>query len=194
MPYSAGEYLVLVEGDTGNQDPWVNTWCFKDTLGSQDPQDVVDILHAFYVDIAPLQGAAFSSDSATVRDLFTNVLTPASWVSQLGGDASPILPPQIAVRVSLYSAIGQNGGPFIGGWSNAANDTGGVLDSAAKTDITGGLTTMAAALSAADWSLQINRPTSPETVTVTQAKVGSRFDVIRRRANEIAENYSVVPF
>lgn len=192
MPYTNDHYLILVEGDTGGLDSFVNTWAVEDVGAVQDPQDAVDIIHAFYDGINDEQSAAYQALSASIVHLIDGTKTEADWAAVVGGDASPVLPTQIAVRLSLRGALNVNGGPFLPGWSNAANDGGGILTATAQADIETAFTALRDAMTAADWRLCINRPTVEDLAPVFQAKVGRRFDVIRRRANEQPEQYAVI--
>lgn len=192
MPYTVDDVQVLVTGNTGNGETWVNSWTFRNDGGAGDLTVLGGIVHDFYEGINDEQSAAYSAVAAEAVNLSTGLRTQLAWSTIIGDDASVILPSQLAVRLSLVAALGVRGGPFLPGWSNAAITTGGALTTTAQADIGNALGAMFVALAAADWVLSINRPSLDDAVDVLYGKVGRRFDVIRKRANDTPENYITI--
>lgn len=191
MAYSAGDLLITVRGNLDPAEIWTNTWAFKVDGLNPDYLQVVDALEVFYgalaTDWLPVE---FTAVGATVKALDTGISTEASWNLITGQNVQDILPTQLAVRVSLSGAGGVQGGPFLPGWSKQASAEDGVIDSGAVTDIIDGIDTLNTAVQAADFVIGIHRPTNSTVVQATQARVGQRFDVIRKRSNNNAEAYA----
>lgn len=191
MAYSAGDILVTVTGTTGSFENWTNSWCFEG-IDTADEQSAVDALHDFYDELTvnATLSDTWAARSATVRRLLAGVTFIPSWITLFGGNASDQLPTQLAVRVSLTSASGHNGGPFLSGWSVASNNGTGKLATNDQADIIAALANLDTAIQALGGFIAINRPTGPEVVRAVQGRVGERFDVIRSRGNDTAESYS----
>lgn len=191
MAYSSGDLLITVRGNLAPAEIWTNTWAFKAVGGTPDYLQVVDALEVFYGDLAtnwlPVE---FTAVGATVKALDTGITTEAAWNLITGQNVQDILPTQLAVRVSLSGAGGVQGGPFLPGWSKQASAEDGVIDSGVVTDIIDALDVLNTSTQAADFVIGINRPTTATVVQATQARVGQRFDVIRKRSNNNAEAYA----
>lgn len=192
MAYTDNEYRVQVRGNVGDSEMWNNTWSFLDLDGAQDPADLGPLLNAFYGDIGGF-ASWLSNDwvtvGATAKNLMTNALIELPWANQTGSSEGELLPTQLAMRVSLSGAAGARGGPFLTGFVVAAVD-GSLIDADCVSDFIGALEQFTASLTANDWQLRIDRPTTNVTAAVLAGRVGERFDVIRKRANDTAESYS----
>jgi hypothetical protein len=191
MAYALGEFRLNVRGNAVGGEVWSNTWCFKDLAGGQDPQDVADILHGFYVALhgfANHIGNDTTSVGCTIRDLFNQFSYEADWATTTGTSGADLLPSQCAIRVSLTSAT-SNGGPFLAGYTISAVDSEGQFETSFRGDLVTALDNFTNALTAADWALRLDRPSVPATAEVTVGRVGERFDIIRKRANQQAEGY-----
>lgn len=192
MAYVAGDYRFTVQGTLGSGEQWINRWAVRDVVGPTERGEVVSALHAMYTDIYLLHiSSSAKAVSCQSKNLFTDTVTEEAWEDITGDDLSTLLPTQCAIRASLNSQTGVNGGPFIAGWSDNAVATGGLLEVADQTGLLAAVSGFADALLADDMTLCIERPTTEELVTADRARVGLRFDVIRKRANDLAESYAV---
>lgn len=191
MAYTAGDLLITVRGNLAPAEIWTNTWAFKVSGGAPDWPAVVDALEVFYGALASTWFPnEYTAVGATVKALDTGISTEATWALITGVNAQDILPTQLAVRVSLSDDAGHQGGPFLAGWSKQASAEDGVIDTGVVTDIIDGMDTLNTAVVAADFVIGIHRPTTLTVVEATQARVGQRFDVIRKRSNNNAEAYA----
>lgn len=196
MAYGDGDWRVSVRGTIGSEESWVNTWA---VIGpSADFAVMAPILAHFDTLYTALGGFAahlsneWSAVGATARDLSNGITYDLSWNVIAGASATEKLPNQLAMRVSLSSTLGVNGGPFLCGFSQNANSDG-VIDATTITDFSGALEDLWANLDGDGTFLGIDRPTIPAVVPVARMRLGARFDVIRRRANDLAEAYTLVP-
>ena len=191
MAYTVNEYRVQVRGSLSGSEIWNNTWTFLDTVGSQNISEIATILHTFYADLAGFAqwSNGWSAVGATAKNLNTGVLTELTWEPVTGPSTSGLLPHECGIRVSLTGPGNVHGGPFICGLAQAALDTDGTWEAATITNLLTALETMADSLTTAGWQLRIDRPTADVTVAVTQGRVGSAVDIIRKRGNDIAEQY-----
>lgn len=194
MAYTAGDILVQVRGSLAPAESWVNSWSFSPDGGSPNAQACVDALHLFYATLAGTWlPAEFTAVGATIKQLSTGITSEADWTTVTGVNAQDILPTQLAIRVSLNTAQGANGGPFIPGWSKQASAEDGVIDAGVVADLETALETLNTDVLAADYHIGLHRPTILEVDVAARARIGQRFDVIRRRANDQAEAYVSVP-
>lgn len=193
MAYTNNEYRINVRGTIGSSEIFSNTWAVLDVVGGQSIAEVAPILRGFYADAYLGQVSSHTSAvGATAKNLGTLVQTELSWEEVVGDDLADLLPTQCGIRVSLTGPLGVHGGPFLAGFSVNATDSEGLYNPASAGIVATALEDMVAALEAAGWNLRIDRPTAATTVAVTQARIGQRFDVIRKRANDLAESYIVV--
>lgn len=191
MAYAAGDLLITVRGNLDPAEIWTNTWAFKVAGGDPDFVQVVDALNVFYGALASeWLPTEFSAVGATVKALDTGVSQEGTWTPITGLNEQDILPTQLAIRVSLSASGGHQGGPFLAGWSKQASSEDGVVDAGVVTDIIDAIGVLDASVQAADFVIGIHRPTTSTVVQATQARVGQRFDVIRKRSNNNAEAYA----
>ena len=193
MAYADGQWRFHVRG-TLLGEIFDNTWCAQHDPGDDDPQEFADILHQLYEDI---YASGISDDTkavaATMKNLGTGLLSDASWAEIVGATATPMLPTQCAIRVTLAGSGQTRGGPFIAGWHRTSlGPDGQVLDDTPRNNLVTALETFWAAADAAGWSLLIDKPTTSSPVVVSSIRVGHRFDVIRKRANDLPEAYVMV--
>lgn len=190
MPYTTNDHEVQVRGTFDNGESWVNVWAFEMQDPGADKADLATALHAFYAEVYLLHISSHTKAvGATVKNLVTDVVTEATWATITGDDLADLLPTQCAVRLSLKALPNINGGPFLAGWSVNATDSDGLLNTSDQTGIQSALATLDDALIAADWRIGIKRPTVTDVALATQGRIGQRFDVIRKRANDLAEGY-----
>lgn len=189
MPYTNDQYRVTVEGNLGSGETFSNTWTFIDDTTGQDVQNAVDLLHDFYGTWDQWIDNSASATMARARNLGTNVETIMGWTAVPGTNTNELLPTQLAVRVSLNTASGLNGGPFLAGWSSQTVTTGGLCITDVQDDVLAGMEALNAALQSAGWRIGIDRPTVPQVSPATRVRIGRRFDVIRKRANDLSESY-----
>lgn len=193
MAYAAGEWKVNVRGNLAGSEIWSNSWCLIDPTGVQDIQEAGDILHAFYEDIAGFAswlGASWNTVGASAKALNTGLVQELVWATETGSSASEPLPQQLAIRISLQSAFAR-GGPFLSGFTtNAIGSTAGSVDAALIGDFVGALETMTASLTTAGWQLGLDQPTTLTATQVTGGRIGNRWDVIRKRANDVHDTYT----
>lgn len=189
MAYTTDDYRFSVTGVLGSFEVFSNTWTVTDIGGTNPVVDCVPALRGFYQAIDDWLSADMSIDACQVRNLGTNVVTDFTWASIPGLNTQALLPTQLAVRVSLRSALAQNGGPFIVGWAKQASTDQGLVLPDVVDDLLAAVVAMDNALEAQGYNLAIDRPTGPEVVDASQVRIGSRFDVIRKRANQVMENY-----
>lgn len=190
MAYSAGDVVVEIKGTGIGNEIWSNSWGVTGAVDAASRQLAVDAVHAFYNDIAGLYGTGTEAAVALVHDKFANVTYIQSFAAVAGTEASKPLPTQLAVRVSLKAGVNIRGGPFLTGFSiDQVSTTGGLLDSTAQATIVGEVEDLYAQLDADGMALAIDSPTNLAMFDVVEARVGQRFDVIRKRANDILEDY-----
>lgn len=190
MAYSAGDVMVTVSGTTGVFEAWTNTWTFEG-IDAANEQSCIDALHDFYEELTlnVTLSNDWSARGAVLRRLLAGTSLVGSWSILSGGNTTDNLPSQLAVRVSLASISGHNGGPFLTGWTVASNTADGQLLDTDQVDIVSALANLDTAIQALGGFIALNRPTAPEVVRVVQGRVGERFDVIRSRANDTPESY-----
>jgi hypothetical protein len=197
MPYDLNDLAVTVTGTLFGGEVWSNSWAFKSTAPSPDPQDAVDILHEFYTFLytnLPAISNECAAVDADARILSTPADVTVSWESVTGGGGFNLIPTECALRLSMTGVDGAKGGPFLAGFGTAGIGDGGVISSGYKAEVTSALTAMAADLVASDWTLGLRRPTVTEVEEVVSVRVGQVFDAIRRRRNDLPENYTAVVF
>lgn len=192
MAYDIDDFRIVVAGDLAGSEVWANTWS---VTGTGTPQSLSDAFHAFYTGIFDACANTSVAASFTLTQRVGNVPISATW-SPIPGDDSvnPALPNEVALRVSLSGDNGVQGGPFLCGFSSAVLNDSGNLDSTIRTGFIGALTSLRDDLAAADWALAINKATTAVHVAVDTARLGSVFDVIRRRRNRLSESYVSVNF
>lgn len=194
MPYAAGAWRITVRGALcDGAESWYNVWTVLDPGGAQDVSELTVPLAALYTDIFDLEISSHTTRvGATARNLLTSATVELAVGSDAGNDLADPMPSQIAARVSLSSSSVVRGGPFIAGWSKNAGDDGGLLSSANQTGLATAVGDFWDAIDTLGWTLAIDRPSVETVVAVASARVGQRFDVIRKRANDIAEAYASV--
>jgi len=192
MAYAAGDFRFVVRGSLNSGEIWANTWAVFNIDNATERQAVAAALHQFYDDINGPLSNDWQALTCQSKDLFTNVTVDETWAGIVGGTATDMMPGQIAVRLSLFSLIGQNGGPFLCGFVNTDTENNGQLTSSTQSLIRDAASDLGDAIVAAGCSWGLDRPTGPEIVTVQRFRVGRRFDVIRKRANDVGESYLTV--
>lgn len=191
MAYDAGDILVTVRGSFDPGEIWANVWAFVEVSPGSNPQDAVDGLHAFYAELAALWfPGEYHAISASVKDLATGISVDGEWEALAGSQADDILPTQLAVRVSLSDDIGTRGGPFLGGWNKATAAEDGLVDNGAQAAVITALNNLDTAVTTDGYRIGIHRPTVPDVRVATMGRVGKRFDVIRKRGNNVPEAYA----
>ena len=191
MAYTNNEYRVQVRGSLANgTESFINTWTVLDVTTGQDVNELAAIFRDFYIAAAALEMSSWTTIiGARAKNLGTGLVTDlAPFVAVDGDDLADPMPTQIGVRVSLTGPAGLNGGPFIPGWSKNAGDEFGLFSHASQ--LATAAHDLCTDLVAAGWQLRIDRPTLSQTVAVLSGRVGKRFDVIRKRANDIVEGYT----
>lgn len=192
MAYAATEYRIQVRGALlDGAESFYNTWTVLDEGATSDIDDVFAALHDMYAAFAAQEMSSHTTVlGATARQLSTGLLSEATWATITGDDLANPLPSQMAVRISLSAGAGVRGGPFIPGWSiNSGDGDGKYQHAAALATAVGDFTND---LNTAGWQLRLDQPTLEQTAQVTSGRVGARFDVIRKRANDVAETYSPI--
>lgn len=196
MAYSSNDFLFTVRGNLTSGEIFANNWAGVRTDGGASTQDFGDALHDFYGTLA----AVWFPDDTTitacsVKTLDSGISNDLSWAAITGENTQDPLPTQLGVRVSLFSGTGPTrGGPFLAGWAKQVNTAGGLLTTDVQDDIIEALEAMVTTLGTVDWALGIDSPTAAAVRAVTSARVGRRFDVIRKRANDVAESYVTTDF
>lgn len=191
MAYTADDWRVQVRGDLPGGEIWVNTWTFRATDPGASIDDVGTAMHAFYDDLkSNFHNTLWKAVGATWKNLLGGNHGDFAWATITGTDGDDSLPNQDGIRVSLSGPGGVRGGPFLPGWDLGSLTATGMLNTTAVTDLMTALGTLNTSLQANDWAIAIDRPSVPSIVVATTARVGNRFDVIRRRANQQAESYS----
>ena len=193
MAFTANDYRFIVRGNFDNGEVFFNRYAATRTDGGADPQDLVDALFAFY---GTVYGTNISSHThavgCTMHQLTGSGAVEAVWTGVDGDDLADLLPTECAIRLSLSTASGVHGGPFLAGWSVNAVDADGQLVTGNAVDVVNAYDTFYGAAVAADWIPAIERPAAATLNPINRARVGSTFDVIRKRRNELAEGYAVV--
>lgn len=196
MAYADGDYRFVVRGNFSTEQ-WNNVWSFRQTAPpAGDIQDIADALHAFYLanDVGNLMSAAWSAVGCTAHDLFAGDSIELDFTT-IGGTGADPLPPQCAIRLSITSAPNIRGGPFLCGFDVNQVDGAGGATSACIAELQTNANALFAAAQTALFELCVDSPSTPALATATAARLGERFDVIRKRANDLAESYTplVVP-
>lgn len=190
MAYVSGDIAVTVRGISSPSESWVNSWAFSPDGGSPNAQACVDALRTFYDDLAGTWfPTEYSAVGARITQLFTGITTDADWIVVDGAATDDIAPTQLAVRLSLRDSAGHNGGPFLAGWNKLSIAEDGLVDSGAVSAIDTALAAMDTTVLANDYHIGIHLPTTNQVVVASQARIGRRFDVIRKRGNDTAEAY-----
>lgn len=192
MAYVAGDYRFVVRGALASGETWANTWAFSGIDNPTERAAVATALHQFYDDINGILSNDWSALTCQSKNLFTTIITDETFSGLVGGTATDMMPGQIAVRLSLFSALGQNGGPFLCGFVNTDTENNGQLSSSSQSTIRDAASDFGDAIVAAGVTWGLDRPTAPEVVDVARFRVGRRFDVIRKRANDVGESYLTV--
>lgn len=195
MAYAVGDFLVNIQGVITGGEVWSNTWAFSLAEGGTEKQGCVDALHGFYNDLAAICSDAWKAQVATGVDLFLGQSADYAFEEVVGAQIESDLPTQCAIRVSLSDGTGVRGGPFLTGFTTGElAGSGGLVVSTAQILIADELEQLAAEVALADAALGIHRPTTETVVAAVSGRVGQRFDVIRKRANDILEQYATVTF
>lgn len=194
MAYSDGEYLVNVRGTLATAEQWSNTWCFG-TAGTPDLTALANCLHDFYDTIATsLWTTIVTSPSASWRRLDGGGNGDLDWANITGSIATDLIPTEVAWRLSMTDVNNKKGGPFLAGFGVNTLGPDGGLDDAALDVITGALDQLHDDLVLEDWLLSLNSPTTETTAIVEKVRVGRIGDAIRRRRNDLPEEYRTVDF
>lgn len=189
MAYVNGDILVEVKGVTSGPEIWSNTWAVEGATSLALKEEAVARVHNFYNQIDALLCDTWEAQVATVHDLFANTSQDVFFDDVAGTSAFGPLPQQIAVRVSLSAGVNVRGGPFLTGFASDRVDADGLFDSASQIIVADEAEDLAEELAAEGLGLALHSPTNTALFTVYQVRVGQRFDIIRKRANEILESY-----
>lgn len=197
MAYDPDTMLQInVRGVVGTFEAWSNTWTvlYTGAPAAADEAQLAADFNNFYgdaTDVLPHLSNDWSATGATITRLGVPGANEASWTTATGAATGNNLPTQLAMRISLSRGV-VRGGPFISGFTVAALEATGLLTSALVTDFATSLDTLIGTLEGHDFSLAIDRPTVETVAVVTQARIGHRLDVIRKRGNDTPETYEVV--
>lgn len=192
MAYSAFHFKINITGMAGPSEQWSNDWAvidFEETPGDVD--DVVQALHDAYDAWTIWQGDEYTAVAARSTQLLTGIQVEHSWATITGVSTQDILPTQLALRASLNTTAGVNGGPFLAGWSKQASGSDGLVVTTVQQDVVDEVVTLQTAIGLAGWRLGIHRPTLEIVVPAVRVRSGQRFDVIRKRGNDTPENYVI---
>lgn len=194
MAWTTDSYQVIAEGATAGDDRWVNVWSFLRADPGADIADLEAALISFYSALEGFLADTWTCDNMRIKNLGTGVYVDQPQSALAGTSEGNPLPPQIAVRSSLKASPNINGGPFLAGWAATQVDADGQLLAATQQEIADQVETMQTNLLVNDWVLCISRPTLEVMIAAEQVRVGQRFDVIRRRANDQPEQYVTIVF
>lgn len=195
--YGANDLAVVVTGTLNSAESWSNSWAFTSTVTPDDAQDVVDILHAFYAHLAddlPVLSDEWLAVDARAVALAGPVEVPVTWTTIDGEQGENMLPTECALRLSATGVDGARGGPFLAGFTTACVDADGTLLASYKAEVVACVQALADDLVASDYTLALRRPGPAVLEEVLTVRVGEVFDVIRKRRNDLPENYSSVVF
>lgn len=189
MAFTDDDWRVVVRGNLANGEVWANTWGIRDLVDA-DPQDVADAFHNTYAGWAGVWANTTTADQITIVKLGTNTEQIVSWTTITGeDDTNPALPNECAIRLSLTGDGGVRGGPFLAGFSTVVLNDSGNVDGTIRTNLMGAVEALRDELALVDAVLGIIRPTAEDVVTVQTARIGRVIDAIRRRRNDITEDY-----
>lgn len=195
MAFTTDDWRLQIRGDLPGGEIWVNTWCVQATDPGSEIQDAADVFHAFYVALeANFHNTLWTHVGCTAKNLSSGAIFDLDWVGGSGNDGDDSLPNQDGIRISLSALPQRRGGPFLPGWDLGALTSTGMLNNTAVTALVAALEDVRDDLATANFALAIESPTDLVTSAVTMARVGNRFDVIRKRANSQAESYTAVVF
>lgn len=197
MAFTADDYQVTASGTLAGGEVWYNSWGAIRTDGAATVADLIAQFQAFYADVFALHICNETTlNNISAKNLFTELVTesPVNPVGTGSDSSTAPMPNQLAIRVSLKSNPNVNGGPFLAGWSTAAASADGDLLAADHSGLVTAVEDLRDNLVANDWQLAIMSPTASTAYSVDQARIGQRYDIIRKRANERLEDYSTIAF
>lgn len=190
--YIATDFQVRVEGTVAGVESWANTWSFKDDGPGSDIQDVASALNAFYADIAdPWWTTDVFATNASYRRLDGGAHGDLVFPEVQGATSTNLLPTECALRLTLSTAGGNHGGPFLAGFAQNGLEEDGTALVGLQGAISDALEQLNTDVLAAGWLIGLDSPTQETVLTATQGRVGRVFDVQRRRRNQLPENYAV---
>jgi hypothetical protein len=195
MAYTDDDFQVRVEGTLGASESFANTWTFQRTDPGADVDNLTGPLHDFYDFLA----TSYWTDRVTATNASWRALDGSSsgdgtWALITGSAAGVLIPTECALRVTIRSFDNRLGGPFLAGFRSADLSEEGTFDTSVTSDIADALVTMIGDLETGDWRVALDKPSSPErTDLASSLRVGGVFDVIRRRRNQLPEQYQLVP-
>lgn len=193
MAYVAGDVAVEIKGTTLGGEIWSNSWAAEDVVDATARTNLATRFHQFYDALSPALITDWHASTCLIRDLFANVTYEMPWEDIPGENIDGPLPQQVSVRVSLSAGANARGGPFICGWPVSAVDANGLLDVTDQTLVADEVEDLGEGIDGDGMALGLHSPTSSAVLTVFQARVGQRFDVIRKRSNDILEAYVARP-
>lgn len=194
MAWTNDSYQVTATGDTAGSDTWANVWSFLRADPGADTADLEAGLISFYTALEAYLADTWSCTNLRIKNLGTGIYVDQVQSGLAGTSVENPLPPQCAIRASLKASPNINGGPFLCGWAVTASDEDGQVFTTVQDAIADAVETMQSNLLGNDWVLGIARPTLEQIVSAQQVRVGQRFDVIRRRANDTPEAYDTRVF
>lgn len=189
MAYVVGDIRVQIQGTLPGGEIFSNTWAVEGAVDAAARTAAVGRIHNFYNQIQGLLSDQYNAQVATVRDLFANVTYDEFFDDVPGTDTEVPLPTSTAIRVSLSGGTNVQGGPFLSGFTVTDLVSPGVLASAAQATIADEVEDLAEELDGLGLSLALDSPKNLALFTVHTVRVGERFDVIRKRANDLLESY-----
>lgn len=195
MAYTVEQFQVIASGTAPGGEVWYNSWCVLDPTTSGDVDEIQSAFAAFYADIAALAVSdQWTYNFLRCKNLGTEVVYDLAVNPALAGSdtTNDPLPNQLAVRVSLKALPNINGGPFLTGFTTAAVGDSGELANGTLLDIVQAVDDLSTNLTGNQFAIGIQRPSALTCVEAESARVGAKFDVIRKRANERLENYEIV--
>lgn len=189
MAYVNGDIRVNIQGVNTVGEIWSNTWAVENAISEAQKTEAVARIHNFYNQIQGYLSIGWAAQVATVTDLFANVSTDEPFSDVSGTSTDFAMPFQVAIRVSLTAGVATKGGPFLTGWATEAVGAGGLIDDTLQILVADEVEDLAEELDGTGLGLALDSPTNSALLTVHTVRVGQRFDVIRKRANDQLEQY-----
>lgn len=197
MAYVAGDRLWVVRGTISGTEEFANTWATQSGGDVADDDLLAQDFNDFYAELAngaaPIWSADVSAVSIRCVDLFSGAEIPVSWTVQTGSNGNPLLPPEVALRVSLGAFSNIRGGPFLPSPTNDVTDDFGQLTTAYQNVVRDAMAALTASIIGHDALLGLHSPTQSAVLDLLSGKVGKTFDVIRARRNNMPESYLAFP-
>lgn len=196
MAYNDGDYLFTVRGTMAGSEEFSNTWACKSVDQGTNLTAVVDALNTFYDTLAtgatPIWNDETVISSLRAQDLFVGEDVPVVWNSITGNSNTVLMPTECSLRISLSGGGRHRGGPFLPPMRSASLDKDGRVLTGYQSAVADALVGLLNDVDAAGAQVALHAPSLTAVVDLTSAKVGRVFDAIRRRRNELPEDYLAV--